>query len=200
MKKFNNIEEFFTEKTIWQECLLKLREIFLSVIDLEETLKWSAPCYTYNGKNIIGLAYFKNYVAIWFHNGVFLQDTHQKLHNAQEGITKALRQWRFFSLDEIIDNQKIIVNYTQEAIINESNGKKLKPSPKPSLEIPEELQILFEEDTVLYQKFLSFSPSCQREFLEYIIESKKPETRLRRTEKVTQLIAEKTGLHDKYKK
>lgn len=200
MKKFNNIEEFFAEGTIWQECLLKLRDIFLSFSEIEETLKWSAPCYTYNGKNIIGLTYFKNYVAIWFHNGVFLQDTHQKLQNAQEGITKALRQWRFFSLDEIITNQKIIENYTQEAIINESKGKRLKPSPKPLLEIPEELQILFEEDMILYQKFLSFSPSCQREFLEYILEAKKPETRLRRTEKVIQLINEKIGLHDKYKK
>ncbi len=200
MKKFNNIQEFFAEDTVWQECLLKLRDIFLSFSEIEETFKWSAPCYTVQGKNVVGLAYFKNYVAIWFHNGVFLQDSKQKLYNAQEGVTKALRQWRFYSLNEIIENQKSIENYTKEAILNEKQGKRLKSLPKKAFEVPKELNDLFLSDKEFHKKFLSFSTSCQREFSDYISQAKKMETRMHRTEKVTQLITEKKSLHHKYKK
>ena len=39
-----------------------------------------------------------------FIKGVFLHDDYNKLINAQEGKTKAMRQWRFESIDEIRDS------------------------------------------------------------------------------------------------
>ena len=50
---------------------------------------------------MIGIGACKSYSGIWFFNGVFLKDKQKKLINAQEGVTKALRQWRFSSVDEI---------------------------------------------------------------------------------------------------
>ena len=57
---------------------------------LEETVKWDAPCYTLNGKNVLGIASFKSYVGLWFHNGVFLKDSADHLIQASD-ITKMLR-------------------------------------------------------------------------------------------------------------
>ncbi|MBK7633096.1 MAG: hypothetical protein IPJ13_01585 [Saprospiraceae bacterium] len=46
---------------------------------------------------MVGLAAFKSYTGIWFFQGGLLDDKQQFLMNAQEGKTKAMRQWRFFS-------------------------------------------------------------------------------------------------------
>ena len=65
-------------------------------------------------KNVIGIGACKSYSGIWFLNGVFLKDKQKKLINAQDGVTKALRQWRFSSVDEI--EPELIKAYIDEAI------------------------------------------------------------------------------------
>ena len=72
-----------------------------------------------------GIAAFKNHYALWFHQGVFLKDTQQKLVNAQEAVTKALRQWRFEKDDPI--ETELILAYVEEAIQNSIDGKEIKP-------------------------------------------------------------------------
>jgi uncharacterized protein YdeI (YjbR/CyaY-like superfamily) len=82
--------------------LIVMREILCST-ELKETIKWGTPVYTINDKNIVGLGSFKSYVGLWFYQGVFLKDEAGVLINATEGITKAMRQWRFNSVEEIDD-------------------------------------------------------------------------------------------------
>ena len=85
----------------WAEELNCLREI-IAQTELKETTKWGGPVFVLNNKNVLGIDGFKNYFTIWFYNGVFLNDPKKVLVNAQEGVTKALRQWRFNSKKEII--------------------------------------------------------------------------------------------------
>jgi len=94
MKKYTSVEEYIEEGSKWTNELRELRRILLKT-EFEETLKWSIPTYTINGKNVAGIAGFKDYFGIWFFNGVFLKDEEKVLINAQEGKTKAMRQWRF---------------------------------------------------------------------------------------------------------
>ncbi|MFT4523455.1 MAG: hypothetical protein ACI8ZN_002408 [Bacteroidia bacterium] len=49
------------------------RTIFLNA-GLQEAIKRGAPAYTYNNKNIVGIAAFKGHLGIWFHQGSFLSD------------------------------------------------------------------------------------------------------------------------------
>ena len=72
-----------------------------AVHGLEETVKWGGPVYVADGKNIVGLGAFKSYFALWFFQGALLADQEKVLVNAQEGRTKALRQWRFENKREI---------------------------------------------------------------------------------------------------
>ena len=92
---------------------LEILQVIISKTNLVETIKWGMPVYTYNGKNIVGITGFKNHFAIWFYKGVDLKDNGKVLVNAQEGITKSLRQWRFTSKSEI--NEKLILEYIEEA-------------------------------------------------------------------------------------
>ena len=123
MIRASNVDEYIAQSE-WKAELTLLREIILES-GLQETAKWGAPCYTLKGKNVVGLASFKGYVGLWFHNGVFLKDSDKRLVQASEK-TKGLRQWRFQNIQEI--NSKEVRQYIQEAIINQEQGKEIKVS------------------------------------------------------------------------
>ena len=167
---------------------------------LEETIKWGGPCYTFDGTMIVGMGAFKNFVSLWFYQGVFLDDYKKKLINAQENVTKALRQWRFTSAADIRTDSKIIKAYIEESIKNEKAGKRIKPDMNKPLKIPPLLQEMIEKDTNFSNKFNSFSVAKQREFADYISEAKRDDTKVKRLEKITPMIHDGIGLHDKYKK
>lgn len=116
--------------------------------------------------------------------------------NAQEGTTKALRQWRFAHVKEI--EASVVLEYVKEAIDNERAGKKIKPEKK-ALVIPEELQEAFLKDSKLLSRFEEMSLLCKREYAGYISEAKKEETRLRRLEKILPMILNGKGLNDNYR-
>lgn len=108
----------------WNEELSRLEEI-LNQTKLERTIKWGIPVFTYNNNNVVGIAGFKSYFGLWFYNGVFLKDESEKLMNANKEKTKSLRQWRFYSADEI--DEPLIFKYLNEAIEIEEKGLKIKP-------------------------------------------------------------------------
>jgi uncharacterized protein YdeI (YjbR/CyaY-like superfamily) len=174
-----------------------LRDLIGST-ELTETVKWGIPVYTINDKNVVGIAAFKSYVGLWFYNGSFLNDEAGVLINASEGVTKALRQWRFTSVDEIDDT--LVLKYLHEAIENQKQGKELKPERNIPVIIPEELTDVFNEDRELENCFKRFTPGKQREFTTYISEAKTVETKKKRIQKIIPLIFGNIGLNDKYKK
>jgi uncharacterized protein YdeI (YjbR/CyaY-like superfamily) len=179
----------------WTEELNLLKEI-IAQTELVETTKWGGPVYVLNGKNVIGVGGFKSYFGIWFYNGVFLKDEKKVLVNAQEGVTKSLRQWRFNAIEEV--NEKEILAYIQEAIENEKAGKVIKPTTKKMVTALELQQELDRNDS-LAEAFKKFSPAKQREFHEYIEEAKREPTKFSRIEKIKPMILENIGLNDKYK-
>lgn len=185
-----------SKPAIWQEELETLGVIIRKTA-LEETTKWGIPVYTYEGRNVVGVAGFKSHFTLWFYNGVFLKDEGKVLTNVQEGKTKSLRQWRFTSVDQI--NEPLILSYLQEAIANEKAGKHLKPEPKEKLPIPPQLEKAL-KDELLRRRFESLTAYKKNEYVEYITEAKQDATKLTRVEKIKPLILQGIGLHDKYKK
>jgi uncharacterized protein YdeI (YjbR/CyaY-like superfamily) len=179
----------------WEEELLLLKSI-IDKTELVETIKWGAPIYVYNKRNVIGIGGFKDYFAIWFLNGVFLKDEKKKLINAQEDKTKSLRQWRFTSKDEV--NEKEVLEYILEAIENEKQGKILKPTKKEAI-VSELLQKEMDLNPALAAAFQKFTPYKQYEFLEYIESAKQEKTKITRIEKVIPMILSNIGLNDKYR-
>jgi len=170
----------------------------LLTTEIREKVKWGGPIYTINEKNVVGLGSFKSYAGLWFHQGVFLKDEAGILINASEGVTKALRQWRFTSVDEIDD--QLVLKYINEAIQNQKEGKELKPDRNKPVVIPDELNQELKDDKELENCFNRFTPGKQREFTEFISSAKLTEPRMARDQKVIPLILENIGLNDKYRK
>ena len=136
---------------------------------------------------------------MWFFQGVLLEDKQKKLMNAQEGKTKAMLQWRFYTKDEI--DLPLIKQYVLEAMQQVAIGNEVKFSSntKP-LVIPLELSQQLAIDTSLEAKFCRFSKSKQHEFAAYIATAKRAETKEKRLQKIIPMILSGEGLNDRYKK
>ncbi len=196
MKSYKTVDEYILTVQNGKEILIVLREL-IKKTELLETIKWGAPVYTINGKNVIGMASFKSYVGLWFFQGTLLKDKAKVLINAQEDKTKALRQWRFNALGEIDD--RLILEYLNEAIENQKQNKEIKANRKKEIIIPDELKEAFKNDSILKTQFNNFTPGRQREFADYVSEAKRAETRQSRLQKVIPLIINGIGLNDKYR-
>ncbi|WP_298236943.1 DUF1801 domain-containing protein [uncultured Algibacter sp.] len=198
MKKIYSVEEYIEENSNFSDALVLLRNI-MNETELEETVKWSAPVYALNGKNVLSLGAFKNHFGIWFFNGVFLKDEQKLLANAQEGKTKAMRQMRFESIIDVDPN--IVLAYVKEAIENQKLGKEIKPDrTKKKTIIPKELQDALSSNTELNSNFNSLSNYKQREYCDYIASAKRDAIKQTRLEKIIPMIIQGVGLNDKYKK
>ena len=195
------VDQYIQKHSQWEEALNLLR-VLIQESELEEEVKWGGPAYTLKKKNVLGIGAFKHYVALWFFQGSFLKDKQKKLMNAQESKTKALRQWRFNTIEEIKDNGGLIRQYIQEAIDNQKAGKVLKVERRKdtTVVIPPLLLAYFNQHPKTFQQFKAFSPSKQREYTEYIQEAIRESTKQKRIEKIALLILEGKSLYDQYKK
>ena len=196
MEKVKSVDEFFENLKLWNAELTILRSALL-VTELIEEVKWGVPTYTLNGKNIVSFSGFKNYFAIWFFQGSLLADKSNILINAQEGKTKALRQWRFKSVEDI--NIKLMHSYLQEAIVNQKEGREIAILRSVEFSIPLLFQKELDVDNDLLNKFKLLSKGKQKEYCNYISEAKRETTKNARVLKIIPMIRKSTGLHDKYK-
>lgn len=183
-------------KPDWKEELEFLRNI-IDQTELVKTKKWGGEVYTINNGNVLSLAPFKNYVSLWFFNGVFLSDPYAVLGNSQEGKTKALRHWQFTSVKEM--DEKKIAEYIQEAIENEKKGLKWKPEKLEELVLPDLLSKAMKADSDLNKAFSALTPFKQKEYAEYIEMAKREQTKADRLEKIRPLIMAGKGLNDQYR-
>jgi uncharacterized protein YdeI (YjbR/CyaY-like superfamily) len=184
MKRAETVDEYIDSAADWKGALVRLRKI-LNSTELEETVKWGAPCYTIDGKNVVGVGAYKAYCGLWFFQGALLADKRNLLINAQDGKTKALRQWRFQSTSEI--DARLIKAYVKEAI---------KPE---RVELLPELAGALRADKKTRGGFEALTPGKQREYASHIADAKREATKLSRLEKVLPMIRDGKGLHDKYR-
>ena len=90
MRRARSVDDYIENSDKWQPELKRLRQV-LQATPLKEEVKWGAPCYTHSGKNVVGLAAFKEWVCLWFHQGALLSDDSNVLINAQEGNASSKR-------------------------------------------------------------------------------------------------------------
>ena len=199
MSDADKIEAYFQKEQPFREGLLRLREI-VKTTKLSETLKWGAPIYTVNNKNVIGILAFKNHFGIWFYHGSLLKDASQVLENAQEGKTKFMRHWKFTSLEDI--NEPLILSYINEAILLQQNNLIPKTQHKKveKIIVPDILSNALNNNLKAKKCFKELTPYKQKEYCEYITSAKQEKTKQSRLLKSLDLLAEGKGLNDAYRK
>lgn len=196
MKRAKTVEDYMEQASVWRDEVKKLREILKSM-PLEETVKWGAPCYTYKSKNVVAIGSFKSYFGLWFFQGALLADNGGVLVNAQEGKTKALRQWRMTAAKDI--KPTAIKRYVRSAIALVDDGKEMRATPARKLSLPTEMSEAFRTNKAANKAFQELRPGQQREYAGYVADAKRESTRQRRVDKIIPMIVAGQGLNDRYR-
>jgi uncharacterized protein YdeI (YjbR/CyaY-like superfamily) len=176
----------------WQRALQALRQIVLAC-ELREECKWGMPCYTFQGKNVLMLAAFKDNCTISFFKGALLHDEYGLLENAGENSHVA-KLIRFTAPEQVWNHEEALKNYIYQAIEVEKAGLKVPKSSAP--DIPEELQQKFEAIPGFQEAFEALTPGRQRGYLLHFTGAKQAATRTARIEKWMPLIFAGKGMMD----
>jgi uncharacterized protein YdeI (YjbR/CyaY-like superfamily) len=114
------VDDYIDNAQKWQEALTALRAIVLDC-QLDETIKWGVPCYTFQGRNVVLMHTFKEYCALLFHKGALLNDPAGLLIQQTEN-TQATRQIRFTNALEVSERKASLQAYIHEALELEKAG------------------------------------------------------------------------------
>lgn len=178
----------------WRAELELLRQILLKS-ELTEDVKWGFPCYTWNGKNVLMLAVFREYCSLSFFKGALLKDPDGLLVFAGEN-SQAAKMFRFTSTEEIRKNRKAIHAFIAEAVELEKSGQQVSFRRVSEEAVPEELLGKFRALPAFEKAFRALTPGRQRGYLIFFSAPKKTETRTSRIEKWMAAIMEGKGMQD----
>ncbi len=179
----------------WEAELRMLREIILKT-ELTEDLKWKQPVYTLEGKNVLLMSCFKDFAFVDFFKGALLKDSAGVLV-APTKNSQADRQIRFTSVAQVNKLKDVVKAYIAEAIDVEKSGKQIAYKKTDEFDIPEELQVKFDEDPAFKDAFDALTPGRQRGYLLYFAQPKQSKTRAARIEKFMPKIFEGKGWSDR---
>src|SRR5579884_765452 len=126
----------------WRAEIAELQRI-LSGFDLREECKWGKPCYTMDGKNVVIIQGFKEYIALGFFQGALLKDPKKLL--VQLGQVQAARVMKFTSVNQIAAKAATIRDYVREAMAAEKAGMKVEIERR-EYPVPDELKEMFRKN------------------------------------------------------
>lgn len=187
------VDAFFLKTKKWVDESARLRAILLGC-PLVEELKWGQPCYTSQGKNIVLIGAFKEYVALLFFKGALLSDPKHIL--VTPGRHQSGRQIRLTSVHQIASMERTLRMYVLEAIEAERSGQKVALKQHADYAVPEELKKKLDEMPELKAAFEALTPGRQRGYMLHIAQPKQSKTRASRVERCLEGILAGKGLND----
>jgi uncharacterized protein YdeI (YjbR/CyaY-like superfamily) len=165
--------------------------------EIVETMKWSAPFFMRKAI-LCNMAAFKAHCSFGFwKNGA------QVLGKDDSSIPEGMGQFgRIASLKDL-PSEKILIGYVKKAVEFDEGGqkraaKRTAPKAKPPAKPPQDLVAPLQRNKKARETFDQFSPSHQREYIEWITEAKRAETREKRLVQTTQWLTEGKPRHWKY--
>jgi uncharacterized protein YdeI (YjbR/CyaY-like superfamily) len=187
-----NVDAFIANAKNWQPELKLLRAILLDS-QLTEDFKWSQPCYTLDGKNVVVLGPMKDSCAFAFFKGALLKDPHGVL--TRPGQHSQSARWiKFTSTREIAEMKSVLKSYIREAIQIEKSGLKVKLKKTSDLKLPEEFQLMLDEFPDVKKAFEALTPGRQRAYIYHFSAPKQSKTREARIRKFMPHILKGKGL------
>lgn len=170
---------------------------------VEETIKWSRPFFVHRGAILCNMSAFKEHCSF----GLWGEEITVVLREAKVLQGDAMGSLgRIQSLKDLPPDKQLLKLIQQAATFVESGNytspiaarHKVAKPPKPSIETPVEFAAALKKNKKAGTVFSSFSPSCQREYIEWIADAKRTETRDRRIETAVEWIAEGKQRNWKY--
>ncbi len=180
--------------------LTSLREtVHAACPDVEETMKWSAPHFMYHGM-LCGMSAFKAHCAFGFWKGSLIVDSDGR------DVEQAAGQFGRITSVSDLPSKKELAGYIRKAMkLNEEgvpSPSRSKPKARAAKEIavPDALAAALRKNRKALATFEAFSPSHKREYVEWVAEAKREETRERRIATAVAQMAEGKPHNWKYQR
>ena len=162
--------------------------------DVEETMKWSMPTFVYGGGILCGMAAFKQHASFgyWKHALVVGEGEPRDGMGSYGKLT---------SVKELPPKKTLLAHIKRAMQLNLDNVKspaQRKAAPKPPPEAPADLVAALKKNATARKTFQAFPPSAQRDYVEWIVEAKREETRFKRLAQTVEWLAEGKKRNWKY--
>jgi len=185
-----------------QPILNHLRElVHKGCPEAEEAIKWNMPSFLYRGRLLYSMAAFKGYCRF-----IFWRPEIAKLAGKQgsQGDDDGAVVGKVTQLADL-PSDKDMLSYIREArrLADEGPRTSLMPkrsTPKPELEMPAEFAAALRNHKTASKSFEAFSPSHRREYIEWISQAKRAETRSKRIQTALEWLASGKPRNWKYQK
>ena len=193
-------------KPFAQPILIHLRELVHKACpNVEETIKWSRPFFEYKGVILANMSAFNEHCSFGFW-GEEIAAVLREANVIQDGGMGSLG--RITSIKDLPPNKQML-DLLKQATAFIDNGQYTSPisarnkvvkAPKPPIEeeMPPEFTKALKANKKASTVFAAFSPSCKREYTEWIADAKRPETRDKRIAQAIEWIAEGKQRNWKY--
>jgi len=195
-KKDPRVDDYIERSAPFARSILNhLRKVVHTACpEVEETVRWSSPTFLYHGM-MCGMASFKSHCTFGFWKGSLVLGDNGKTADAMGN---------FGRIERISDlpSAKQLSGYVKKAMELNVEGVKVvrRTSPRKPLPVPPDLAAALGKNKKARAAFDAFPPSHQREYVEWVTEAKRDDTRRRRLETAMELIAEGKPRHWKYQK
>jgi uncharacterized protein YdeI (YjbR/CyaY-like superfamily) len=159
---------------------------------VEETIKWSMPFFTYKGELLANMAAFRAHAAFGFWS-------RSNLPTGQEG--DAMGQYGRITDVATMPADGVLTAALDKALaIIDSGVKPKRPARarKPEAETPPALFEALAADAQASANWNAFSPSCRREYCEWVSDAKRAGTRASRVAKTIAQVRDGKKLNWKY--
>jgi uncharacterized protein YdeI (YjbR/CyaY-like superfamily) len=170
--------------------LIRIRKLVHAACpDATETIKWNAPFYEHQGILVCTPA-FKKHCALIFWKGKLI-------------FGKGDQRGKFRRLTSLADlpGDKILAGYIKQAVgLNEAGVKtpRTKPQSKKKVAVPGYFLAALKKNKRALISFENFSPSCQAEYVQWLAEARREETRIKRLQTAIQWLAAGKSRNWKY--
>lgn len=167
-----------------------LRQLVHTVCaDAEETMKWSFPHFVYKGEILCSMASFKQHCAFGFWKAPIMKDADILLGNREHGMGSI---GKITSLKELPPDKQLTAWIKEAMKLNEAGIKveKQKPPAKAPAAIPGFFKKALAANKAAEKHFKAFSPSQQREYIDWLTDAKTAATQEKRLAQALEWIAE----------
>jgi uncharacterized protein YdeI (YjbR/CyaY-like superfamily) len=159
--------------------------------DVEETIKWNFPFFERKGI-ICFVSAFKEHCAFGFWKGSLIFGAKHKGAMGHFG--------RIASINDLPDSKTLAGYVRKAAKLNETGVKKSRPRSraKQKVSVPADLKAALQKNSKAKKTFENFSYSHKKEYVQWITDAKREETRKRRLQTAIQWLAQGKPQNWKY--
>ena len=164
-----------------------------AVPTIEETLKWSSPAFTLDGRIVLMMAAFKAHAALNFWRGQELR--------GEAASADAMGQFgKLTSIADLPPDTEFNRLIREAAELSKSAPAPRKPkhAPKPPPDLHPDFAKALAASPQAKATLDSFPPSAQRDYLEWIADAKQDGTRQKRIATAIEWLGEGKRRHWKY--